>query len=214
MGSLRKKRRIAGRALKVLGRHRALPSIGAHSGTLTPAATAYVDAYDDATRYKATWKREMEEGRGSLAALLAEINRWKPLVRQHNPSMDLSLIGDKPDVPEDLLEDAAILADAVDAIRGPDGTVPDWTAGARAVLLAKIATADRETDEAAAADDRWTRLQRAVQEAGAKLDAVLPNFRESVRMELKRSHRDFQKLRADRASEPDEDDETPPTPPA
>ena len=201
-----KLRRQASRSIKVFGRHSAVPSIGAYASSIVPTANAMIGAYDAVRAYQATWKREMGEGRGAMKVLLENVNLWKPHVARENPSFDLSAIADRPDVPEDLIEDALRLATELGNVRA-GGAAPEWATAAKAGLVRLTEAAERETDEAAAADARWTELQRALDSAASAFDATLQNFRRGLRAALKRSHPDYQKLRAEKAAERDEDDD-------
>ena len=99
--------------------------------------------------------------------------------------------------PEDLIEDALRLATELGNVRS-GGATPEWATAAKTGLIGLTDTAERETDEAAGADARWTELQRALDSAASAFDATLQNFRRGLRAALKRSHPDNQKLRAEK----------------
>lgn len=202
-----KSRRLAPRAKKVIGRHADKPAVAAFASSLVPKADTFIVDYDTAGRHEATWRREMGEGRGAMAALDNEIAAWKPHVARERPGFDLSTIGDRPTVPEDLIEDGHALADELDEIRGADGAAPAWATAAAVSVRAKADDAERETDEAAAADVTHNEQLARVRTAKAVFDAELALFRETLRVVLGRNHPDFQKLRARKASAPDEDDD-------
>jgi len=212
--SLWKLRRLGARSASVFDRHKEIASVGAYADSLVPRTQGYLAAYDATTRYTATWRREMAEGKTACAALLGSINEWKPHLGRENPSFNLSDIGDRPTVPEDLIEDAERLRDAIGQVRRADGTTPDWVAGALTTLSAQIEAADKETGEAAMADSEFNRLSREMNHAATELDGELQRFRRTLGAALGRNHPDFQKLRAERASAPDSDDEGGPPPPA
>ncbi|AKF09340.1 hypothetical protein [Sandaracinus amylolyticus] len=208
-----KSRRLAPRALKVLERHKgSSPAVAVFEAPLGTAARAFVAAYTEAGAYKARWRVEMDEGRGSMLALKKEIDVWKPHVARERPGFDLAGIGDKPTVPEDLIEDAQALADELREVRGADGATVAWAAAAATSITEKASRAENETDEAAAADARYSSLLSQVREAQAVFDAELSRFRATLRSLLGSSHPDFQKLRVSRASSRDGDDD--PTGPA
>lgn len=127
-------------------RHAAKPSIAAYAGSLIPKADAFIEAYDIASKYESTWRREMAEGKGAMAALLRAINEWKPHVARERPGFDITTIGDRPTVPEDLISDGIALADELATVPQP------WAADSSAGLRTLATDAERETDEAAAAD--------------------------------------------------------------
>ncbi|MBC7173783.1 MAG: hypothetical protein H5U40_15185 [Polyangiaceae bacterium] len=202
-----KSRRLAARALKVYSRHSDKPEIAAYERSLPVLSAAYITAYDAAGRHESTWRREMLEGRGAMAALLRDLGAWKPHIAREKPELDLTTIGDRPTVPEDLTSDALALAEALDAVRDPDGNTPTWAAGAAAKLRESTKRAEDETDEAAAADAQHNELLAAVRKAKAPFEAELSRFRATLEAVLGRSHPDFQKLRAKKVSTPDPEDD-------
>lgn len=205
-----KSRRLAARALKIFARHRAVPAIGAYETSLGPKANAFITTYDTAVRYEGTWRKEMTEGRGAMAALLAEINAWKPHVARERPGYDLTTIGDRPAVPEDLIQDGIALAEQLESVAAP------WAAAGATALRAKATDAERETDEAAAADAQHSANLTAVRAAQAAFDGELQLLRDTLRATIGRSHPDFQKLRAEKVAAADSDDDPaapPPSPP-
>lgn len=208
-----KARRLAPRALKVVARHADKPPIAVYTDTLGPMATAFIEAYDAAGKHEVTWRREMAEGRGAMKALQTEIDAWKPHVGRERPGFDLTTIGDRPTVPEDLVQDAIALAEELDAVHAADGSAAPWATTAAARIRETAALAERETDEASAADSAHSEQLARVRAAKAELDAELSNLRDTLRAVLGRNHPDFQKLRARKAATPDvEDDPSAPPP--
>ncbi len=60
-----KLRRLASRGIRIVKRRAAqTPAVGAFLSTLVPNAEAYIAAYDRTMKYQASWKKEMDEGRG------------------------------------------------------------------------------------------------------------------------------------------------------
>src|SRR4051812_18305973 len=74
-----KLRRLAPRAKRVQARRAAdAPAVAAYGPTLLAKADAFIAAYDSAARYETTWRKEMAEGKGAIAALVAAIRAWLP----------------------------------------------------------------------------------------------------------------------------------------
>lgn len=210
-----KLRRLAVRATKVHARHAGVSgAIAAYAGSLVPRATSYISAYDTATAYRPVWRKEMDEGRGAMSALYASINGWKPHLARELPGFDITTIGDKPTVPEDLVEDGFRLAEAFLQIKDANGENPEWAARASAELAGLSEAAERETDEAAEADANYARLLADVRAKGAAFESELTLFRRTLRTVIGRSHPDYQKLRAEKASAKDDDDDAAAPPPA
>jgi hypothetical protein len=202
-----KTRRLATRAKKVVARHASKPAIAAFDPILTMKADAFIETYDAAARNEAHWRRELHQGRDAMGDLEATMSSWKPHIARERPGFDLTTIGDRPTVPEDLIQDAIALADELDAIRSADGTTPPWATAAATTLRQKAELAEREADEAAQADATRNEQLATVRANKAAFDAELSLLRETLRALLGRSHPDFQKLRAEKASAPDEEDD-------
>lgn len=203
-----KLRRLAARVKKVYGRHKdASPAVLAFEGPLLTAADGYVSVYGETTAYRARWRIEMDEGRGSMTALKKLLDIWKPHVARERPGFDLRDIGDNPLVPEDLVEDALALADELLEVKDASGAPVPWAQAAAATITAQAQTTERETDEAAAADSKYSDLQSRVRAANALFGDELGRFRATLRSVLGSSHPDVQKLRVNRASARDEDDD-------
>lgn len=208
MSSLFKNRRRASRALKVMARHKDThPALAAYEGPLGTAARTFITAHTECTAYKTQWRIEMGEGRGAMAALKKQIDIWKPHVARERPGFDLSEIGDRPTVPEDMVEDGLALADQLREVKVADGTVAPWAATAADAITAAALNAEKETDEAAAADSKHTSLITHMRESEAVFEAELIRFQASLRSLFGSSHPDFQKLRASRATTRDPDDD-------
>src|SRR5690606_16454371 len=140
-----KARRLAARSLKVLARHGDEPAIAAYTTTLGPKATTYIREDDTAGKHEAAWRREMAEGHGAMGALQKEMNAWKPHVARERPGFDLTTIGDRPTVPEDLVQDAIAMAEELEAVRDAEGNTPEWAIAAAASIREKAVAAERET---------------------------------------------------------------------
>ena len=165
-------------------------------------------------KHQVTWRRETAEGRGAMALLEKEVEAWKPHVARERPGFDLTTIADRPTVPEDLVQDAVALAEELEEVRvAADGATPPWATGAATTIRGLAADAERETDQAAAADAIHNEQLTDVRAKKAAFDAELSLFRNTLRAVLGRSHPDFQKLRANKAAAPDpEDDPSAPAP--
>src|SRR5690606_20804256 len=203
-----KLRRLAKRSIAVFNRHAGVSgAIAAYQGSLIPRAEAYIQAYDAAALYEPRWRKEIAEGRGAMFALLTSINAWKPHLARELPGFDIATIGDKPTVPEDLVEDGERLADGLEMIVDGEGVTLPWATGGATELRTKADDAERETEEAAAADSTLSELLATVRRTGVELEQDLTLFRKTLRSVLGRSHPDFQKLRVEKASKPDDDDD-------
>jgi hypothetical protein len=215
-----KSRRLATRAKKVVARHADKPAIHAFKPSIDAKADAYIVAYDASAKHEATWRRELAEGKGAMAILLKEIDSWKPHLVRERPGFDLTTIGDRATVPEDLIQDAIAAADELEAIRGTDGTAPAWAIAGAAGLRQKAEIAERESDEAALADSAHNTQLADVREKKVSFDAELSLLRNTLRAQIGRNHPDFQKLRAEKAGALDAEDDpsdpipAPPVPPA
>jgi hypothetical protein len=210
-----KLRRLAPRALRVVARRSPESrAVAAYAATVGPKAQAFVAAYDEAGRYRVSWQKEMGEGRGAVRGLVGALRRWLPLVARDVPGFVATEFADKPQVPDDVMEDAGRLHDQVHDYRDPAGNPLSYQADCLAELDAALAAAHQEWAEAEEADKRYQTLCAAMRRTAADFDLELHAFRRTLSACAGRSDKDFQKLRAEKASLPDpEDDPAAPQPP-
>ena len=203
-----KLRRLSSRAKRVQERRsKDFPVIAAYSTTLPVKADAFIAAYDASAKYQNTWRREMKEGKGAVAVLVAQIQSWLPMLMRDIPQFDASDFADKPDVPDDIIEDADRLLEVLDEATDASGNPLTYAATAIAAIQAALAPANKEWAEAEASDSSYQQLLSAVRSTGAVFDLELQTFRRSLSHVAGRSDKDFQKLRAERASQKDDEDD-------
>ncbi|MBI5482790.1 MAG: hypothetical protein HY906_28300 [Deltaproteobacteria bacterium] len=211
-----KLRRLGPRAVRILQRRKTGSKvIAAYEATLPPKVNAFTGAYDGAVRYKASWRKEQVEGKGAIAALLKGMREWLPLVKRDVPGFNASEYGDKPDVPDDVIEDGSRFAEVVDEHRTAPGSPLPYHDECLAVLEPAVQAAAKEWEEAEAADKHYQELLGKMRATGAEMDTELQAFRRTLAAVGGRRDRAYQKLRAQRAYETDEDDDpTAPAPPS
>ncbi len=206
--SYKKLRRLAPRAERVLARRaEAIPALAPFKKTLGPKAAAYRAKYDQAAKTETSWRKEMREGKGAIATLVVAVRAWAQNFLRDVPGFDAMTIGDRPDVPDDVLSDA----EQLNALLQPsDGTPPlpvEWRDAAIADLGGKYQSAAKEWQEAEAADSAYQKLLGEVRETGALFDSELQLFRRAFGAVAGTNDKDFQKLRSEKASVKDEDDD-------
>ncbi|MDC3962457.1 hypothetical protein [Polyangium jinanense] len=203
-----KLRRLATRAKRVQARRASeSPVIAAYATTLPGKATAFIAAYDAAAKYENTWRREMREGKGAVAALLRRIQSWLPLLVRDVPEFDASTFGDKPDVPDDVIEDGGRLAEVLEESTTADGKPLTYKVDALKELIPSLEAANKEWSEAEAADTTYQKLLKESRATAVVFDKELQTFRRSLAHAVGRNDKDFQKLRVERASQKDDDDD-------
>jgi hypothetical protein len=197
-----KARRIGARVEGVANRHADHPAIRAYQATIVPKAKAFILAYDAAAKFSPMRTREFQEGRTAVAQLLAKVRGWAPVVAGAWPGLHEAEFGDNPNIADDVIADASRLLDLVhDA-----GDAMPFAADLVADLEPALAAAEKEWGEAVAADVTYQALLEAQRDALAVFDSDLQRYRRTLAGVLGRSHKDYQKLRAERAHLPDEDD--------
>ena len=203
-----KLRRLAPRAKRVIARRGAEnPVLSVFAITLPPKADAFTGAYDAAGKYGASWKRELAEGRGAIAMLLKTMQGWLPLVVRDVPGFSSSDYGDKPSIPDDVIEDAGRLRDLVSDARGADGNPLPYRDACLAALDEGLRVAEKEWSEADSAEKQYQALLEAVRQTGTAFDAEIIALRRHLAAEVGRKDRDYQKLRSERAAARDEEDD-------
>jgi hypothetical protein len=203
-----KLRRLASRAIRVQERRSGdAPVLAVYSKTLPPKANAFIAAYDAAAKYENTWRREMKEGKGAAAKLVIEIRGWLPLLERDVPEFEASSFADKPDVPDDIIEDGNRLLEVFDEVTDAQGKALDYAFQAKNSLNDALVPANKECSEAEAADSKYQKLLSDVRATAAVFDLELQTFRRSLGHVAGRSDKDFQKLRTERASQKDDEDD-------
>jgi hypothetical protein len=206
-----KLRRLAPRAKRVQARRAGEATVIAVYGkTLPGKADAFAAAYDTATGYKTAWQKEMAEGKGALGALLKLMRAWSPLLVRDVPGFDSTEYGDQPTVPDDILEDGERLAAFVEDYKDNSGAPLSYQADLMAILGPALAKAQKEWNEAEAADQQYQKLLADARDGAAVFDQELQSFRRTLATHAGRSDKDFQKLRAEKASQQDDQDDVDP----
>ncbi len=212
--SLWKLRRLGGRTVRVIERRKAASTaIAAYERTVVPNARAFMQAYDEAARYAGGYRKELAEGRNAVGALLRKMQAWVPLVARDVSGFIAGEFGDQPSVPDDVIDDADRFQVVIDLHRTAAGEPLPYRDAALGDLGPAIEAAAREWSEAEAADKRYQDLLQTVRTTGAAFDADLKALRRTLCAVASRNDKDFQKLRAARASTADEEDD-PAAPPA
>jgi hypothetical protein len=205
---------LAPRAVRVVDRRKTESLvIAAYEQTLVPKATTFIASYDEATRYRATWQKEVAEGKGAVGGLVKVMHGWLPLLQRDVQGFNSAEYGDNPAVPDDVMEDAGRLHDVVTDFTDPEGKPLAYKDACLVALDAAIAAAHKEWGEADAADKRYQNLLASVRASAEAFDLELQAFRKTLAAEGGRSDVDFQKLRAERAQVADTEDD-PNVPPA
>ena len=203
-----KLRRLAPRAVRVINRQvNDSRAIKAYEETLIPKAQTFMTAYDQSARYEATARSEMKEGKGAIDALLKNTRSWLPLVQRDIVGFDSSDFGDKPGVPDDVIEDADRLYDVVHDYSDQDGKPLRYQEACLGELEPAIQLATNEWTEAEAADKTYQDLLGKVRSSAEVFDTEIQAFRKTLASIVGRSDKDYQKLRSKKAQALDEDDD-------
>jgi hypothetical protein len=203
-----KLRRLASRGARIVKRRAPeSPVIGAFVPTLVPKAEAYIAACDTAAKFQASWKKEMAEGRGAIAALLKLMQTWLPLCKRDIPGFDGGSYGDKPGVPDDVLEDGERLASVIDEFRDGKGKPLPYQKVALDAISPVLQAAAKEWAEAESADAQYQQAFATVRQMADPLQQDRVALRRTLMATVGRQDRDYQKLRAEHAGYPDDDDD-------
>ena len=202
-----KLRRLAPRALRVLERRKSeAPVLAAYEPRLVPVAERFIATYDRAAGYRSTWLREMEEGRGAMAALATTVQAWVPLVMGDIANLNSSDFAPSP-VAEDVIIAAERLLEMASEHVDAQGVGLAYREALVADVSVKLVAGKKERAEAEAADSVYQQILAEAREAHVDFSAVLGAFRRSLGAVLGRNDKDFQKLRIQRAAQRDEDDD-------
>jgi hypothetical protein len=200
--AMKRLRRLAPRALRVVERHQEEHSDIAHyQGTLVPAALDFIERYGTIVTNGSRAPNRTSEAHTSVNHLMTRARAWFGPLQRDLPGIELRPAST---VPDDVLAAVEHVLDHIEP-RIADGTLPYGEA-----LMADLGGAL----EAARAE--WKAAQAAMAQAQAEraelriaanrfVDELIA-LRKTLRATLGSSHRDYQKLRTARASVPDADD--------
>lgn len=210
-----KLRRLAPRGIRIVKRRASeMPAVAAFVATMVPRAEAYVSAYDRTMKCQGNLKKEMDEGRGAVAALLKLIRSWLPLIKRDVPGFDASTFGDKPDLPDDVIEEAQRLACMIETFRDGKGEPVSYQQALLALLRPAMQLAVKEWTEAETADSQYKQHLAKVRALAVLLQKDLVAIRQTLSAVVGRDDKDYLKLQVGHAATPDEDDDpSGPTPP-
>jgi hypothetical protein len=201
-------RRLASRFVRVVRRRAAeSPAIATFVELGVPKAEAYMGTYDKCQKYEASYKKEMAEGRGAVAALLKQVRTWVPLAKRDIPGFDATSFGDQSDVPDDVIEDGERLASTIQDYRDSKGNPLPYQKAALDGLTPALQSAAKEWAEAEAADSEYQKLLASVRQLASELQKELVALRRSLMAVVGRNDKDFQKLRVEHGGLPDDDDD-------
>lgn len=210
-----KLRRLASRSLRVLERRgQEASALKAFELSLKPKAEAFISAYDTGAKIVFSWRKEMDEGKNAAALLLQQIRTWNPVLQGVVPGFDPKGIGDSPDVPDDILADGETLLGVAMDHKDEQGNALPFLAEIQNSLGSALSAAEKEWSEAEAADKSYQEALALIRNTGDAFQAQLVLFRRVFAAVFGRSDKDYQKLRAERASTADKDDDVPADAPA
>lgn len=208
-----KQRRLAVRAKRVQARRSAdAPVIAAYGPTLGLKADAYIAAFDAAAHHETSRKKEVGNGKKAVLALHKQIHAWLPLLDRDIPGFKSSAFDASVETPDDVIEEGVRLLTAIDEGRDENGQLLSYRPEALTAIQTTLEVARTEWGEAEAASTAHQQLLAAVRETGAAFDKELQAFRKSLAKTFGRKDKDYQRLRASRASAPEEGEEQEPEP--
>jgi hypothetical protein len=156
-----------------------------------------MSAYDQCHKYEANRKKEMAEGQGAVGGLLEQMQSWLPPIKRDVPGFNSAEYGDRPQVPDDVIEDGERLASVVEEYRDREGKPLTYQKEALAALGAALQAADKACQQ----------LFAKVRALADAFQAELVPLRRTLMATVGRTDKDFQKLRAEKAGLPDDDDD-------
>ena len=115
--------------------------------------------------------------------------------------------GDKPSVPDDVLEDVGRFFDMMADYQDDAGQSLPYQGALLADLEPKLQSAAKEWSEAETADKHYQTLLADVRRTGEMFDNELKPLRRTLTVVAGRNDKDYQKLRAQKAQIVDDDDD-------
>ncbi|MCC6521363.1 MAG: hypothetical protein IT373_01755 [Polyangiaceae bacterium] len=210
-----KLRRLAPRARRVAERRASeSPALAAFAPSLIGKVGAFVAAYDAFGKYDAPWRKEMSEGHGAAATLVKTMRAWLPALIRDVPGFRGGDYGDQPEVPDDVIGDGERLLEVLAAATTQSGDPVAYRDSALAHVEPAVQRAQKEWQEAEAADRTYQSMAATTRDTAAAFQEELILFRRTLMSVAGRSDKDYQKLRAGKATATDDEDDpnAPPVP--
>jgi hypothetical protein len=180
------------RAMKVVARHKATPSIASYEQTLEPKVTRFAALNQELTELLVTQRRQVADSNAQIDELYVASQTWRANLQLENPTIVLEDIAVTETRSADVvLHNAGKLTEL---LRGR----PEMPYSAEAVsdLEAKTSNATAAFDAAKAGRVAVQEKQRELNSVAAEVHAQLVALRKVLRITLGPQHLDCQMLRA------------------
>lgn len=200
-------RRLAPRALRVLGRQAARqPALAAHNGRVGDSAQAFIDAYDAVSIFVNTNRPSRSVNSESIDELQRKLSGWTPLLVDDLPGFDRGEFASDDSVPDDLFQRVERLIKIVEQ----HATTESAFAYAEQMVADLRAALDSAKADSRAVGDSTSReadMRATARSAADRFHRDLIAFRRTLRAHVGRSHPEYQKLRVVRVRTTDGDDD-------
>lgn len=200
--------RLAPRAIAAVEQHKGSSTVLAvYEKTLIPAATRFMEAYSSRQSTESSLKAANELRRGALETLRLELRSWVAYLASSLPGLDPTVMGDSPNVAEDLIADAESLLKLVAVNEAEGRQLPPGVDEMKPELTAAIAAARAESKTSVRSASELSLARTELRDAAAELQEQLVSFRQVLRLHVGSTHSDYLRLRVTRATLLEEGDE-------
>jgi hypothetical protein len=203
-------RRFASRAIHILQRLELdEPSLALYLETLGVTAPAYLDAYRAVVAYEATRGKSLIGRDETLQSLLRKLRTWTAVLAR-DIGIDPTEYGDRPTVPEEVVNDTFELLAVLAQHEKQGRQMPFYTERLRADLTAAVEATQAELVAAGGSHTTLAELRAELRDAASTFQSDLVMFRRALRAFFGSSHPDYQRLRMPRTVQEMTEDEADP----
>jgi hypothetical protein len=191
-------RRFASRSIHILERlELSEPSLALYLKTLGVSAPAYLSAYQAVVAYELARSKKIKGRVEAVKSLVRKLRTWVAVLGK-DIGLDSSQFGDRPSVPEEVINDTIELL-AVLARHEEEGhEMPFYTEELRTDLTASLEAAQAELSAAGGSHVTLSELRDALKAAAETFQADLVTFRRALRAFFGSSYPDYRRLRMPR----------------
>lgn len=197
-----KLRRLSGRALRIIQRHKERHEIvAAFEKTLVPKTEDFIRCYEQKAARESASKVTLDEGYATTRNLRLASNGWVDLLKRDVADFDTDRYSSQSTVPDDVMNAASGILEFVRYYQEHSEEPLAYSSELIESLTVLLQTTREKWEQAQDAMTEQQELKATTREAAARLHDELKALRSVLRRVLGTSHRDYQKLRVLRGRE-------------
>jgi hypothetical protein len=183
------------------------PALSIYSQTLGNSAARFITAFEHAEGLQSAVTTSIDVRSQAVDLLGRTMRAWSAALAKDLKGFDRSKYGDKPNVPEDVINDAESMLIMLDKHVEAGGELPFYADTLKQDMTAQIEAAKAELAQTGTQSATLSDARAELKAAAVEFHRDLVAFRSALRALVGPQHADYQKLRVARGSTPDVDDD-------